>query len=223
MSRTKLADRVLPCYSKEEETINFVSHIIGGVFGIWTLISCIYISVKSGDVFSIISSAVYGLSMIFLYCMSSIYHALNVSTAKKVFQVIDHCAVFVLIAGTYTPILLCGVRKFSETISYAMLAAVWAAAVLGIVLNAIDLKKFRVFSMICYLVIGWLIVIELYPLYVNFGMAPIAYLFAGGVCYTLGAILYGLGRKKKYFHSIFHFFVLAGSIFQYLCIALYML
>ena len=104
-----------------------------------------------------------------------------------------------------------------------MLAAVWAVTALGIVLNSIDLKKFRVFSMICYLFIGWLIIVEIYPLYLNFGIEPIVYLFVGGVCYTLGAILYGLGKKKKYFHSIFHFFVLAGSVFQYLCIALYML
>ena len=155
MSRTKLADRVLPRYSKEEEIINMVSHIVGGAFGIWALVSCIYVSVKEGDIFSLISSIVYGLSMIFLYCMSSIYHGLNVSIAKKVFQIIDLCAVFILIAGTYTPILLCGVRKFSPVTSYVMLAAVWAVTALGIVLNSIDLKKFRVFSMICYLVIGW--------------------------------------------------------------------
>lgn len=223
MSRTKLADRVLPRYSKEEEIINMVSHIVGGAFGIWALVSCIYVSVKEGDIFSLISSIVYGHSMIFLYCMSSIYHGLNVSIAKKVFQIIDHCAVFILIAGTYTPMLLCGVRKFSPVTSYVMLAAVWAVTALGIVLNSIDLKKFRVFSMICYLVIGWLIIVEIYPLYLNFGIEPIVYLFVGGVCYTLGAILYGLGKKKKYFHSIFHFFVLAGSVFQYLCIALYML
>ena len=117
MSRTKLADRVLPRYSKEEEIINMVSHIVGGAFGIWALVSCIYVSVKEGDIFSLISSIVYGHSMIFLYCMSSIYHGLNVSIAKKVFQIIDHCAVFILIAGTYTPMLLCGVRKFSPVTS----------------------------------------------------------------------------------------------------------
>lgn len=223
MTRTKLAQRTLPDYTKKEEIINSVSHIVGAVFGFWALLSCFAISVKSGNVYSAISSVVYGISMIFLYSMSSIYHGLRVGTAKKVFQIIDHCAIFVLIAGTYTPVLLCAVRLFNPTAAFVLLGCVWAVSALGIVLNSIDLKKYKVFSMICYLALGWLIIIELYPLYKNFGLTPVALLFAGGVCYTVGSVLYGAGKKKKYFHSVFHFFVLAGSVFQYICIAFYMI
>ena len=135
MTRTKLAQRTLPDYTKKEEIINSVSHIVGAVFGFWALLSCFAISVKSGNVYSAISSVVYGMSMIFLYSMSSVYHGLRVGTAKKVFQIIDHCAVFVLIAGTYTPVLLCAVRLFNPTAAFVLLGCVWAVAILGIVLH----------------------------------------------------------------------------------------
>lgn len=221
MTRTKLKDRVLPNYSRKEEMINSISHIAGGVFGIYSLVSCIFISFIHNDAVALFSSIIYGFSMIFLYTMSSIYHGLPVSIAKKVFQIIDHCAVYILTAGTYTPVLMCAVRKYNPLKSYIMFALVWGLTTLCIVFNSIDLKKYRVFSMICNIGIGWFIVIELYPLYVHFGMAPVALLLAGGLCYTVGAILYGIGAKKKYFHSVFHFFVLAGSVLHYFSIALY--
>ena len=223
MSRTKLADRVLPRYSKEEEIINMVSHIVGGAFGIWALVSCIYVSVKEGDIFSLISSIVYGLSMIFLYCMSSIYHGLNVSIAKKVFQIIDHCAVFILIAGTYTPILLCGVRKFSPVTSYVMLAAVWAVTALGIVLNSIDLKKFRVFSMICYILMGWCIMIRIRLLPQLLTFNGFMLLLIGGIVYTIGAVLYIVGKKHKWRHSIFHIACVIASLLHFFCIFFYVI
>ena len=223
MTRTKLKDRVLPNYSRKEELINSISHIIGGAFGFFTLISCVIISVKHNNNLAVFSSIVYGLSMIFLFTMSSVYHGLPVSIAKKVFQIIDHCAVYILTAGTYTPILLCAVRNYNPLKSYIMFAVVWGLTAVCIVFNSIDLKKYRVFSMICNIGIGWFIIIELRPLYIHCGAAPVFLLLAGGLCYTVGAILYGLGIKKKYFHSIFHFFVLAGSILHYLTIALYII
>ncbi len=221
MTRTKLIDRALPKYSKAEEMVSSISHIAGGVFGIFALVSCVFISLKHHDAVSMFSSVVFGLSMIFLYTMSSIYHGLPVSIAKKVFQIIDHCAVYILIAGTYTPVLLCAVRKYAPVKSIIMFAVVWGLSTICIVFNSIDLKKYRVISMIGNIGIGWLIVFELYPLYMNFGVKPVGLLLGGGVAYTLGAILYGIGSKKPYFHSVFHFFVLAGSILHYLTIALY--
>lgn len=223
MTRTKLKDRVLPSYSKTEELINSISHIVGGVFGIFALLSCVIISAFHRDAVAIFSSIVFGLSMIFLYSMSSIYHGLPVSLTKKVFQIIDHCAVYILTAGTYTPVLLCAVRKYAPVRSYVMLAVVWGLTIICIVFNSIDLKKYRVFSMICNIGIGWFIIIEIYQLYIHCGSAPVALLLAGGISYTVGAILYGIGSKKKYFHSVFHFFVLAGSVLHYLTIALYFL
>lgn len=223
MTRTKLKDRVLPNYTREEELINSISHAAGVAFGFVALISCIIISVKHGDSLSVFSSIIYGMSMIFLYSMSGIYHAIPPSITKKVFQIIDHCAVYILTAGSYTPILLCAVRQYNPIKSYIMFGLVWGLSTLCIVFNSIDLKKYRVFSMICNIGIGWFIIIELKPLYLFCGIAPVSLLLAGGLCYTLGAILYGLGVSKKYFHSVFHFFVLAGSILHYLTIALYII
>ncbi len=223
MTRTKLKDRVLPNYSHKEELINSISHIAGGVFGIFSLVSCIMISVGHKNNIAVFSSVIYGFSMIFLYTMSSVYHGLPVSITKKVFQVIDHCAVYILTAGTYTPILLCAVREYNPLKSYIMFALVWGLSTVCVVFNSIDLKKYRVFSMICNIGIGWFIIIELHSLYVHCGAALISLILAGGLCYTAGVILYGLGIKRKYFHSIFHFFVLAGSVLHYLAIALYIL
>lgn len=221
MTRTKLKDRILPDYTKKEELINSISHAAGVGFGFVALISCIIISVNHGDSVAVFSSIIYGMSMIFLYSMSGIYHAIPPSITKKVFQIIDHCAVYILTAGSYTPVLLCAVRQYNPLKSYIMFGLVWGLSTLCIVFNSIDLKKYRVFSMICNIGIGWFIIIELKPLYINFGSAPVSLLLAGGLCYTLGAILYGIGSSKRYFHSVFHFFVLAGSILHYLTIALY--
>lgn len=221
MTRTKLKDRVLPSYTRTEELINSISHIVGGAFGIFVLVSCVIISVRRRDSMALFSGIVYGLSMILLYTMSSIYHGLPVSIAKKVFQIIDHCSVYILTAGTYTPILLCTVRKYAPVKSIVMFAVVWGLSAVCIVFNSIDLKKYRVFSMICNIGIGWFIIIELHSLYLFCGFAPVALLLAGGLCYTVGAILYGIGVTKRYFHSVFHFFVLAGSVLHYVSIALY--
>lgn len=223
MTRTKLKDRQLPSYSKSEEIINSVSHSVGGVFGIFALVSCVIISIKHHDNIALISSIVFGLSMVFLFTMSSVYHGLPVSITKKVFQVIDHCAVYILTAGSYTPILLCAVRKYAPVRSYIMFAIVWGLSTVCIVFNSIDLKKYRVFSMICNIGIGWFIIIEIHQLYIHLGSAPVALLLAGGLSYTIGVILYGIGQTKKYFHSVFHFFVLGGAILHYLMIAMYIL
>lgn len=223
MTRTKLADRALPNYSRVEEMINSVSHSAGGLFGVYVLIRCIAISVKGGGAISLVSSIIYGISMIFLYSMSSVYHGLRISTAKKVFQIIDHCAVFVLIAGSYTPLLLCTVREYSPVTAYSLLAIVWGVTVVGIVFNSIDLNKYKAFSMVCYIIVGWLIVIELGHLNDFLGSFPVLLIFWGGICYTVGAIIYGVGKKKKYFHCVFHFFVLAGSVLQYISISSYIL
>jgi hemolysin III len=144
-------------------------------------------------------------------------------TSKKVFQVIDHCAIFFLIAGTYTPLVLCGLRPTYPVLGWVMFTMVWATAIVGVTLNAIDLRKFRVFSMICYLGVGWGIIAAIKPLLDIFPLAALIFLFGGGISYTIGAILYGLGKKHKYMHSIFHLFVVAGSILHFLCIILYIL
>lgn len=134
--------------------------------------------------------------MILLYTMSSIYHGLSPNLkAKKVFQIMDHCSIFVLIAGTYTPVLLCSVRQADPFWAWVLFGIVWAVTILGITLNAYDINKFAKFSMACYLVLGWCIVFKFNLLPGTIGMNGIYLLVAGGVAYTIGTIFYGLQEK----------------------------
>ena len=154
--------------------------------------------------------------------MSSIYHGLNPKLkAKKVFQIIDHCSIFLLIAGTYTPFALCTLREYSPAVGWAIFGIVWGMAAIGITLNAIDLKKFKVFSMICYLCMGWCIIVKIGVVFKQLGTTGFALLLSGGIVYTVGAIFYGLSKKKKWMHSIFHLACVVGSLLQLICILLY--
>ena len=224
MNRVKLADRVLPTYSKGEEIFNMVSHIIGGALGVVALVLCVIFSALHNNVYGVIASSIYGTSLILLYTMSSIYHGLNPKRkAKKVFQVLDHCSIYLLIAGSYTPFALCTLREYSTALGWTIFGVIWFVAILGIILNSIDIKKFRVFSMICYLVMGWCIVFKINLLPELLGTAGFVLLLLGGLAYTIGAILYGLGKKHKYMHSVFHLFILLGSLLQFFTILLYVM
>ena len=222
MLRTKLKDRILPVYTKGEEIFNMTSHIVGAAFGIVALVLCIIFSAIHGNAYSVVSSVIYGTSIILLYTMSSIYHGLRPKgTAKKVFQILDHCSIFLLIAGSYTPFCLVLFREYDNTLGWIMFAAIWGVSILGIVLNSIDIKKYKALSMICYLALGWCVVFKLNVLIELLNPIGLVLLVLGGITYSVGAILYGVGKKKKYMHSVFHLFVLMASILQFLCILLY--
>ena len=224
MTRTKLADRVLPSYTKGEEIFNMTSHIVGGVLGIVATVLCVIFAAIHGNVYGIVSGAIYGASLIILYTMSSIYHGLSPKLfSKRVFQVLDHCTIFLLIAGCYTPVALCNIREINTAAGWWIFGIIWGLAISGIVLNAIDLKKFKVFSMICYLLMGWCIIFRLDLLLQSVPTPGIILLVAGGISYTIGSILYGIGKKHKYVHSIFHLFILLGSFLQFFCILLYVM
>lgn len=224
MQRTKLADRILPVYSKGEEIFNMTSHIVGGAFGVAVTALCVIFAAIHGNVYGIVSGAIYGFTMILLYVMSSIYHGLNSKRpAKKIFQILDHCSIYLLIAGTYTPMALCTIREVSPATGWWIFGIVWAMAIIGIVLNSIDLKTTKIFSMICYLVMGWCIVFKFNVLLQGLHRNGIILLLAGGIAYTIGAVFYGVGKKKKYMHSVFHLAILLGSLLQFLCIVLYVM
>lgn len=224
MIRTKLSDRVLPTYTKGEEIFNMTSHIVGGAFGIIALVLCIVFSAIHKDGYAVVSSVIYGISMIVLYTMSSIYHGLRPQgNAKKVFQVLDHCSIFLLIAGSYTPFCLVTFRVYNSVLGWSIFSIIWIMAVLGVLLNSIDIKKFKIFSMICYLGMGWCIIFTANLLPKLLGIPGVILLVSGGIAYTIGAILYGAGKKKKYIHSIFHLFIVLGSILHFFCILLYVI
>ena len=167
MTRTKLCDRVLPNYTKGEEIFNMVSHIVGSACGVAVTALCVIFAALHGNVYGIVSGAIYGITMILLYTMSSVYHGLKPdTTAKKVFQIIDHCTIFLLIAGSYTPFALCTFREYNSVIGWTLFGLIWGITILGVTLNAIDLKRYKVFSMICYLVMGWCIIFRINVIYV---------------------------------------------------------
>lgn len=162
--------------------------------------------------------------MILLYTMSSIYHGLKPNTtSKKVFQIIDHCTIYLLIAGSYTPFALCTFREYNTAIGWIIFGIVWGLAILGVTLNSIDLKKYKIFSMICYIVMGWCVIFRIDIIFKTIGINALILLLAGGISYTVGTIFYGLGRTKKYMHSIFHLLILLGSILHFICILLYVM
>ena len=176
------------------------------------------------NVYGIVSSAIFGSTMIILYTMSSIYHGLSPKLkSKKVFQVLDHCAIFVLIAGSYTPFALCTLRGYSTALGWTIFGIIWGFAALGITLNSIDLKKYKVFSMVCYLAMGWCIIVRGNILPGLLTISGFALLVAGGIIYTIGAVLYGVGKKHKYIHSIFHLCVFLGNLLHVICVLLYVI
>lgn len=200
----------LPSYSLGEEIFSAVVHGLSALFAVAALVLLLVFCHK--DPVTVVSVCVFGGSMILLYTVSTLYHALGINRAKKIFQILDHCAIFLLIAGTYTPItLVC----LGGTQGLVMFFVVWAAAIVGIVLNAVDLRKYAKLSMICYLAMGWVIVFVMERFLANAGMDALIMLGVGGVFYTIGAVLYLFGKKVKYMHSVWHIFVFAGSLFHF--------
>ena len=223
MKRTKLRDRELPDYTRGEERFNMISHIVGGAVGVAGLVLCTVRAALRHNLWGVVGGAVFGVSMILLYIMSSVYHGLREGTGKRVLQVIDHCTIYFLIAGTYTPILLSAMRPIDPTASWVLFAVVWSLTAVATVLTAIDLRRYRAFSMACYIGIGWAIIFKAPLLIQAVGMGGFWLILAGGVSYTVGAILYGMGKKHRYMHSVFHLFVVAGSVLHLLAILLYVL
>lgn len=221
--RIKLRDRILPRYSRGEEIMNMVTHIVGGGLGVLILALCVIKSALTSNTLGLIASIIYGGTMIALYCMSSIYHGLHPSTGKKVMQVIDHCTIYFLICGTYTPIMLSAFIQVYPAIGWGVLIAEWALAFLAGTLTAIDLKKYNAFSMVCYILMGWGIIFFLPQAVTVLTRPGFLLLLSGGIAYTVGAVLYGIGSKMPWMHSAFHIFVVLGSVLQFLAIFLYVL
>lgn len=203
----------LPVYSLGEEIFSAVSHGVSALIAVAALVLLIVFCEKKP--MNVVSVSIFGTTMVLLYTISTIYHALGINRAKVVFRSLDHCTIFLLIAGTYTPItLVClgGAR------GWVMFGVVWAAAILGVILNALSVERFKIVSMVCYLAMGWVVVFAMKYVLANMSRAGFWCLLAGGLCYTFGAILYGLGKKIPYIHSVFHLFVLAGSVLHAICV-----
>lgn len=197
-----------------EEIANAISHGIGAMLAIAGTVLLLVRAATHGSAIAVVSAALYGSSMILLYTISCIYHALTPPRGKKVFRVLDHCSIFLLILGTYIPIALVGIGGWFGWVIFGVLTA---CAILGVTLNAIDLHRFHKLSLVLYLAMGWLAVFTIKPILNAVSTSGVVLLLLGGVFYTLGVIFY---KKKelKYMHFIWHLFVIAGSTFHFFMI-----
>ena len=197
----------LPRYTLGEEVFSAVSHGVSALFAagalVFLLVTC------RREPLQMVCAGVFGGTMVLLYTVSTLYHGMGLNRAKVVFRSLDHCTIFLLIAGTYTPITLVCLGGWK---GWALFGILWAAAVLGVVLNGVSVERFRKFSMGCYLAMGWVVVLAMG----DFLQAATAFSFwcllGGGILYTAGAALYGVGKKVPYIHGVFHLFVLGGSV-----------
>lgn len=208
-------------YSKGEEIFNAVSHIVGGALGLAALITLIYFSYPNSAQTAAV--AVFSLSVIVLYTMSALYHFLPSGRAKGVFRIFDHCTIFLLIAGTYTP--YCVIALGGMTLGTVILAVEWTCAALGIILNAVAMnRKFvKILSMVFYIVMGWLLGFGLGILPQYISGPSIWLLISGGIAYTAGIGFFAFGKKVPYFHGVWHLFVLAGTALQFASILMMIL
>jgi len=203
-------------YTLGEELFNAITHGIGALLSV---AGCVILLVRChqlGDGVAAVSSAIYGTTLIILYTMSTLYHALANEKAKAVFRVFDHVTIYLLIAGTYTPYTL---ACLGGALGWTLFGIVWTVAIVGIVFSSISLRRFQKLSMICYIAMGWVILIAIKPLWQVIGTLPMVFLVIGGVLYTGGVLFYQM-KESRYMHSIWHLFVIAGSIFQYFSILL---
>ncbi len=205
-------------YSLGEEIANAITHGVAALCAIAASVIVIVFAALTGDPWKIVSVSIYGFSLILLFTMSTLYHSFPIGRTKALFRIFDHASIFILIAGSYTPFTLVTLR---DGIGWWMFGAVWASAVVGIVLNSLSVDKYAKFSLACYLVSGWVIVIGIMPLINALELGGMILLGLGGVMYTVGVIFYKL--RHKYMHAVWHLFVLAGSALQYFCILFYVI
>jgi len=221
MKRTPLRDRMLPVYSRGEELMNMITHIVGGALGIVVLLSCVIQAALRDNFFGILSCTIYGTTFITMFTISSVYHGLNPGMSKKVLQVIDHCTIYFLIAGTYSAVVLSAIRPLYPVLGWGLFIFEWTLALFAATLTAIDLKKYEAFSMICYIGMGWAIIPFWRQTMYAMTKPGFLLLLIGGIAYTVGSVLYGLGGRHKWMHSVFHIFVVVGALLQYLAVLLF--
>ena len=205
-----------PFYTIGEEIGNAVTHGVGALFG---MVGLLFMILRSADVWQTVSVCIYGASIVVLFTMSCLYHALTNPAAKRVMRVFDHTSIFLLIAGTYTPYTLVTLRG---VLGWVLFSVVWGAAIVGITLNAVSIERFKKFSMIAYIASGWCVVIAVVPLVRDLPLGGLLFLLAGGVLYTVGIFFYRM-KTRRWFHMVWHLFVLFAAICQFISIYCYVL
>lgn len=210
---------VIERHSRTEELANAVTHGIGAALAIAALAVLVTFSALQGDPWKVVSFSIYGSMLVFLYLASTLYHALVPSKAKKVFQVLDHSAIYLTIAGTYTPFMLVTLRG---AWGWSLFGVTWGLAAAGIVLTALFMDRLRLPSVLIYVGMGWMVVIALKPLAEGLTMGGLFWLFGGGLSYTIGIVFYAW-KRFRFHHAVWHLFVLGGSIAHFFAMLLYVL
>ncbi|HLU21376.1 PAQR family membrane homeostasis protein TrhA [Lederbergia graminis] len=204
-------------YNWKEELANAITHGIGFLLSIPALVILIVAAAQNGSALEIVSFTIFGASMLILYLFSTLLHSFKPSKAKNVFAILDHSAIYLLIAGTYTPLVLV---TLNGALGWTLFGIVWGLAIAGITLKCFLINKFRILSTVFYLIMGWLVIIAIKPLYTSLSAEGFALLLTGGILYSVGAIFY-IWRNLPYSHAIWHLFVIAGSAFMYFCVLFY--
>lgn len=206
-------------YSLKEEIVNAITHGLGVILSIPALVVLIIFAVKYGDALDVVSFSIFGASMLLLYLFSTLLHSIQHQKAKNVFEILDHSAIYLLIAGTYTPFLLGPLRG---PLGWTLFGIIWGLTIAGIIFKVYFVKKFIILSTVIYLFMGWLILVAIKPLYDGLSMDGFLLLLLGGILYSVGSIFY-VWRKIPFHHAIWHGFVLAGSASMFFCILYFVL
>ena len=214
--KIRKAEKISKRYTLGEEIFNAVSHGAGGLLAIAGTVVLIVLCAIYSNAWAVVSVCIYGASLIILYTMSTLYHAISHERAKRFFRIMDHNTIFFLIAGTYTPFTL--VSLHGKT-GWILFGVVWGAAIAGITLNSVNLEKYRKPSIVCYVLMGWVILFAIKPMLEAVPKMSMIFLLVGGILYTVGIIFYAV-KKLRYFHSVWHLFTIAGSIFHYFSVLL---
>ena len=200
--------------SVKEEIFNSITHGIGTLLSIAALVSLVILAVVKGNAWHVVSFTIYGSTLVLLYLASTLYHSFTKEKIKNLFARFDHAAIFLLIAGTYTPFLLTVLRG---TFGWVLFGIIWGVALAGVVIRSIYLTRFRKLMVGLYLAMGWMFVVAVGPMINNLPELSIIFLFLGGICYSVGVVFY-VKRNLKYGHGIWHLFVLAGSITHFFAV-----
>ncbi|OEH85994.1 hemolysin D [Desulfuribacillus stibiiarsenatis] len=206
-------------YTLREEIANAITHGIGIVFSIAALVLMVVFSSLYGDVWHIVSVSIYGASLVLLYTFSTLLHSFQYKPVKNIFEYLDHAAIYLLIAGTYTPFLMVTLRG---TLGWTLLAVIWVLAIAGIIFKMIFVKRFIVLSTLLYIILGWMIVVAIRPLYENLATGGLVWLVLGGLLYTFGTIFF-IWRRIPFHHAIWHVFVLGGSVAHFIAVLFYVI
>lgn len=204
----------------KEEVFNAITHGVGALLAVACLVIAVIYSCLNHSVWNVVGTSIYGSTMVLLYCFSCLYHAMIHARAKAVLNYFDHCSIYLLIAGSYTPICLGGIRLYSEAWAWSIFGVEWGLAIVGMIYQCLFINRYRVLSNATYLAMGWVVLIALYPLYKALGFWPIFWIGIGGLFYSVGVYFY-MKKETKYMHAIWHLFVLAGTLVQYFAILFY--